>query len=126
AIDPDALADHLSRRRGHYDAVTLTHNETSTGVTNDVATLARVVREESPDTLVLVDAVSSLAGIDVRVDEWGLDVCLASVQKGIALPPGITVFSVSAQALARAKKLPYRGTYFDFLKYKSSADEGSV
>lgn len=126
AVDPDALADHLRRRRGHYDAVTLTHNETSTGVTNDVAALARVVREESPDTLVLVDAVSSLAGIDVRFDEWGLDVCLASVQKGIALPPGITVFAVSAQALARAKKLPYRGTYLDFLKFKSSADDGSV
>ena len=126
AVDPNALADHLSSRRGHYDAVTITHNETSTGVTNDVATLARVVREHSSDTLILVDAVSSLAGIPVRFDEWGLDVCLASVQKGIALPPGITVFAVSAQALARAAKKPYRGTYFDFLNYKKHADDGSV
>jgi aspartate aminotransferase-like enzyme len=126
AVEPDALAEHLTGRRGHYDAVTITHNETSTGVTNDVAALARIVREESPDTLVLVDAVSSLGGIDVRFDEWGLDVCFASVQKGMALPPGITVFATSSQALARATKLPYRGTYFDFLKYKSSADEGSV
>ena len=92
------------RRRAHYDAVTLTHNETSTGVTNDVAALARVVHEESPDTLVLVDAVSSLGGIPVRFDEWGLDVCLASVQKGIALPPGITVFAVSARALERREE----------------------
>jgi aspartate aminotransferase-like enzyme len=126
AIDPAALADHLASRRAHYDAVTLTHNETSTGVTNDVATLARIVRDESPETLVLVDAVSSLGGIPVRFDEWGLDVCFASVQKGIALPPGITLFAVSEQGLARAKKMPYRGTYFDFLKYKSSADEGGV
>jgi aspartate aminotransferase-like enzyme len=126
AVDPAALADHLSSRRGHYDAVTITHNETSTGVTNDVAALARTVREHSHDTLVLVDAVSSLGGIPVRFDEWGLDVCLASVQKGIALPPGITVFAVSAQALARAKKKPYRGTYFDFLNYKKHADDGSV
>jgi aspartate aminotransferase-like enzyme len=126
AVDPDELADHLGSRRAHYDAVTLTHNETSTGVTNDVQSLARVVREESPETMVLVDAVSSLGGIPVRFDEWGLDVCLASVQKGIALPPGITVLAVSQQALARAQKVPYRGTYFDFLAYKKNADDGSV
>jgi aspartate aminotransferase-like enzyme len=126
AISADQLAGHLASRRGHYDAVCITHNETSTGVTNDVATLARVVRDESPDTLVLVDAVSALGGIEVRFDEWGLDVCLASVQKGLALPPGITVLAVSAQALARAKKIPYRGYYFDFLAFKKNADEGSV
>src|SRR5213592_2452264 len=79
AIDPDVLADHLSSRRARYDAVTPTHNETSTGVTNDIAILASVVREESPDTLVLADADSSLAGIPVAFDEWNLDVCLASV-----------------------------------------------
>jgi aspartate aminotransferase-like enzyme len=126
AVDPDALADHLESRRVHYDAVTITHNETSTGVTNDAAALARVVREESPDTLILVDAVSSLAGIPVAFDEWNLDVCLASVQKGVALPPGITVAAVSPAALERAKKRPYRGTYFDFLTYKDKADEDSV
>jgi aspartate aminotransferase-like enzyme len=126
AIDPEALADHLGSRRTHYDAVTLTHNETSTGVTNDVAALARVVRDESADTLVLVDAVSSLGGIPMRVDEWGLDVCLASVQKGLALPPGITVAAMSKAALERAKKHPYRGTYFDLVQYKEKADEMSV
>jgi len=126
AIDPDVLADHLSSRRARYDAVTLTHNETSTGVTNDIAILASVVREESPDTLVLVDAVSSLAGIPVAFDEWNLDVCLASVQKGIALPPGITVVAASAAALERAQKHPYRGTYFDFVEYKKQADADGV
>lgn len=126
AVDPEQLEDHLARHRAHYDAVTITHNETSTGVTNDVAALAAVVREETPDTLVLVDAVSSLGGIPVQFDEWGIDVCLASVQKGLALPPGITVAATSAQALARAKKHPYRGTYFDFLAYKEKADEESV
>lgn len=126
AVDAGELVDHLRSRRAHYDAVTITHNETSTGVTNDVAALARAVRDESPDTLVLVDAVSSLGGIPVRFDEWGLDVCLASVQKGVALPPGIAVFAVSQQALARAQKVPYRGTYFDFLSFKKSADDESV
>lgn len=126
AVDPEQLADHLASRRTHYDAVTITHNETSTGVTNDVGALARAVREESPDTLVLVDAVSSLGGIPMQFDEWSLDVCLASVQKGIALPPGITVFAVSQQALERAKKLPYRGTYFDFLAFKKNANDSNV
>jgi len=126
AVEPEALADHLASRRTHYDAVTLTHNETSTGVTNDVAALARVVRDESPNTLVLVDAVSSLGAIPVHFDEWGLDLCLASVQKGIALPPGITVFAVSARALAQSEKRKYRGTYLDFLSYKKHADEGNV
>jgi aspartate aminotransferase-like enzyme len=125
-IDPEELGDHLARHRAHYDAVTITHNETSTGVTNDVAALAAVVREETPDTLVLVDAVSSLGGIPVTFDEWGVDVCLASVQKCIALPPGITVVATSSQAITRAKKHPYRGTYFDFVNYKEKADEDTV
>lgn len=126
AIDPEALADHLGSRRVAYDAVTLTHNETSTGITNDVETLARVVHDESPETLVLVDAVSSLGGIPLRFDAWGLDVALASVQKGLALPPGITVVATSPRALERASKHPYRGLYFDFLNYKAKADEDSV
>ena len=126
AVDPEELVDHLRGRRVHYDAVTLTHNETSTGITNDIEALARVVHEESPETLVLVDAVSSLAGIPIRFDAWGLDVCLASVQKGIALPPGITVLATSARAIETAKKHPYRGLYFDFVNYKSKADDDSV
>lgn len=126
AVDPEELADHLASRRAHYDAVTLTQNETSTGVTNDVATLARVVRDESPDTLVLCDSVSALGGIPMKFDEWGLDVALASVQKGLALPPGISVAAVSNAAIERAKKHAYRGTYFDFLLYKKNADDNSV
>jgi aspartate aminotransferase-like enzyme len=127
AIDPDELASHLARhQRAHYDAVTITHNETSTGVTNDVAALAAVIREEAPDALILTDAVSSLGGIPVEFDAWNIDVCLASVQKAIALPPGITVVAVSDLAVAHAKKHPYRGTYFDFLAYKENADGDSV
>jgi len=127
AVDPDELAEHLARhQRAHYDAVTITHNETSTGVTNDVGALIDVIREEAPDALILVDAVSSLGGIPVEFDAWGADVCLASVQKAIALPPGITVVAVSDRALERAKKHPYRGTYFDFLSYKKNADDDSV
>jgi len=84
------------------------------------------VHDESPETLVLVDAVSSLGGIPLRFDEWQLDIAFASVQKCIALPPGISVVAVSPRSLERAKKTPYRGTYFDFLSYKKHADDGGV
>jgi aspartate aminotransferase-like enzyme len=124
-VEPDDLARVLEAQPDAR-VVLLTHNETSTGVTNDLAALARVVHEESPDTLILVDAVSSLAGIPVHFDAWALDVCFASVQKGIALPPGITVFALSERALARTAKTPYRGTYFDFLQYKKHADTDGV
>lgn len=122
AVDPQRLATHFTGRRQHYDAVTITHNETSTGVMNDLRALVEVVRAETNDTLILVDAVSSLASSPILFDEWGIDVCVASTQKGLALPPGLTVFAVSDRALAAARKKPYRGTYFDFLEFKKQAD----
>lgn len=126
AVDPQDLADHLAGRRGHYDAVTITHNETSTGVMSDLAALSEVVHTEAPDALVLVDAVSSLGGAPLHFDEWRLDVCLASVQKGLALPPGITVVATSARAMEAASRHPYRGLYFDLTTYKAKADEDGV
>ena len=122
AIDPERLATHFAGRRHHYDAVTITHNETSTGVMNDLRALVEVIHAETSDTLILVDAVSSLGSAPILFDEWGIDVCIASTQKGLALPPGLAVFAVSERALAAAKKKPYRGTYFDFLEYKRQGD----
>lgn len=125
-VDPVALADHLHGRRHHYDAVTITHNETSTGVINDVPALVEAVRSVSSDTLILVDSVSALGCAPVLFDEWGIDVCLASVQKGLALPPGLTVFAVSERAIEVAEKKHYKGTYFNFLDFKRTAEEDSV
>lgn len=122
AIDADRLATHIESRRGHYDAVTITHNETSTGVMNNLQELAQIVHDESPGTLVLVDAVSSLGSAPIHVDDWGIDVCIASSQKGLALPPGLTVFSVSEKAMARAAARQYRGYYFDFAQYSKQAE----
>ncbi len=113
AIKPEMLAERLEP--GKYEAVLLTHNETSTGVMNPVRELAQVVHEKSPDTLVLVDAVSSMMGAPLDVDGWGLDVVLASTQKCFALPPGLTVTLVSERALEKAKTVENRGYYFDFL-----------
>lgn len=126
AIDADRLATHIESRRGHYDAVTITHNETSTGVMNDLRELAAIVHEESPGTLVLVDAVSSLGAAPLEFDEWGIDVCVASSQKGLALPPGLTLFAVSERAMEFASRHPYRGMYFDFLQYRKQAETGGA
>ncbi|MER3544350.1 MAG: aminotransferase [Chloroflexota bacterium] len=113
AIRPEQVAQAL--QADHYDAVALVHNETSTGVINPLAEIAAVVREHA-DTLLLVDAVSSLGGAPVEVDGWGLDVCLTSSQKCLALPPGLSFAAVSDRALARAQEVPHRGYYFDFLE----------
>lgn len=115
AIDPEVVRAALSRKR--YDAVTLVHNETSTGVMNPLAEIARVVRESSA-ALVLVDAVSSLAGAPVETDVWGLDVVLAGTQKALAVPPGLTVFSLSERAAEAAGKVSRRGFYTDLLRYR--------
>ena len=112
-IRPEQVEEALSR--DEYDAVCLTHNETSTGVTNPVEEIARVVRRH-PGVLLMVDAVSSLGGIPVEVDRLGIDVCFASVQKALALPPGFALCAVSDRALARARERKGRGYYFDFIR----------
>lgn len=117
---PDQVAQALER--GGYDALALVHNETSTGVENPVADIVARARQINPDLVVLVDAVSSAGGVDLRPDEWGLHVTLTSSQKCLALPPGMAFAVVSERALERARSLQQRGWYFDFLmleKYRA-------
>ena len=104
-----ALAD------GPVDAITVVHNETSTGVMSPVQEIAATVRAASPETLVLVDAVSSFSGVRIDTDAWGLDVLLTSAQKALALPPGLSFCAVSDRAFAKAASVKGRGWYFDFL-----------
>ena len=100
---------------GGFDAVTIVHNETSTGVMSDIAAIARLVRDAYPDVLILVDAVSSASGVRIPFDDWGLDMMLTSSQKAFALPPGLAFAAVSDRLLARAAEVPHRGWYFDLL-----------
>lgn len=110
---PAQLRERL--RGAHFDAVTITHSETSTGVLNPLRELAATVREAAPDAMVLVDAVTSLAGAELRFDDWQLDLVFAGTQKCLALPPGVTVYAVSDRALARAAEVPARGYLLDFV-----------
>jgi alanine-glyoxylate transaminase / serine-glyoxylate transaminase / serine-pyruvate transaminase len=95
-------------------AVLVCQNETATGVTSDVAAIRRALDETRHPALLLVDAVSALASIDFRLDEWGVDVCISGSQKGLMLPAGMGVMCVSEKALAAARSTRMPRCYFDF------------
>lgn len=113
-IRPDLVADAV--RKGGFEAVTVVHNETSTGLQNPVQEIAEAVRAVAPETLILVDAVSSLAGAKIEMDAWGLDMVLTSSQKCLALPPGLALGAVSDRAMKKAEKVENKGWYFDLVR----------
>lgn len=104
-----------------YDAVTIVHSETSTGVLNPLADLAAVVRAIRPEALLLVDAVTSMAAVALDLDAWDVDVCFAGSQKAWGLPPGLTLCTVSERALARSRAVHGKGSYFDFVEHAEFA-----
>lgn len=118
------LPDELRRRlaTGAYDAVTLVHNETSTGVMNPLEDLAAVLRD-FPDVIFIVDTVSSFTVKEIPFDELGIDLMLAGTQKALALPAGACVFTASEKAYAKAETLTDRGYYFDLLEFRKNAEK---
>ena len=122
AITPDLVDQALAQ--ADYDALTVVMNETSTGVMSPVRDIAALVRAKYPDVLLLVDAVSCMAGTDIAFDDWGLDVCLAGVQKCFALPPGLTVCAVSDRARERAKQVANPGYYLAYAQMDKRYAQG--
>jgi len=120
AADPEALRRAL-KADPSISAVLVTHNETSTGVTNDLASIAAVVRESGP--LLLVDGVSSVGSINLPVDEWGCDVVATGSQKGWMAPPGLAMVSVSQKAWAAFDKAKMPRFYWDFGKARRFLNE---
>ncbi|HEY8835026.1 MAG TPA: alanine--glyoxylate aminotransferase family protein [Chthoniobacterales bacterium] len=118
-IDPQALDEKLAT--GDFDAVTLIHNETSTGVMNPLTEICAVVRKY-PEVLLIVDSVSSFSAVPIPMDELGIDVLLTGSQKALALPPGFSLFAVSEKGFARAAQQKDRGYYFDFLEFKKNQE----
>lgn len=109
---PEAVDEALST--GLYDLITITHNETSTGVMNPVEEIAEVMKKY-PEVVYCLDTVSSMGGTKIEVDKLGVDICITSTQKAIGLPPGMAICSFSKKAVERAKKIPFRGLYLDLL-----------
>ncbi len=108
---------------GQFDALTVIHNETSTGVMSPLAEIAALKRKY-PDVMFIVDAVSSLSATPIGFDELGIDVLLAGTQKAFAMPPGLAVFTCSPAALAKAATAKDRGYYFDFVEFQKNAEAG--
>ncbi|NUN49288.1 MAG: alanine--glyoxylate aminotransferase family protein [Candidatus Brocadiae bacterium] len=123
AIRAEMIEKHL--KTGEYDCVLLVHNETSTGVMNPIEEIADMMKRY-PDVVFVVDAVSSMAGVKIDVDRLGIDVILAGTQKAFGLPVGLTVSAISPKAFARAKELPDRGYYFDFIEMKAFGDKNQT
>jgi aspartate aminotransferase-like enzyme len=106
---------------GQFDALTLIHNETSTGTMSPIREIADVVKKY-PDVMFIVDTVSSFSAVEIPFDELGIDVMLAGTQKALALPPGAAVFVVSQKAFAKAETIKDRGYYLDFVEFRKNQE----
>lgn len=125
--DTPASADRVADviKGSGIEAVTIVHNETSTGLQNPVREIAEAVRAVSPDTLIFVDAVSSLGGAKIEMDAWGLDMVLTSSQKCLALPPGLALGAVADRAMKKAESVRNRGWYFDLVRMEKHRNKDS-
>lgn len=113
AVKPEQVREAL--KEGGFKAVTVTHVETSTGVANPIKEIGEVVRKYS-DAFYIVDTVCSLGGMEVRVDDWGIDVCVSGSQKCVGVPPGLAFVAVSQKALEylERRKTPVGSWYGSF------------
>jgi aspartate aminotransferase-like enzyme len=120
AHDPERVAERIAQQR--YDAVTVVHSETSTGVLNDVRALRGVVAEHD-DTFLLVDSVTGIGGAEMRTDDWELDFVLTGSQKALALPPGLAFAAASERMMERSASLEGKGVYFDLVAFGGSLEK---
>jgi alanine-glyoxylate transaminase / serine-glyoxylate transaminase / serine-pyruvate transaminase len=112
---PERIEEALRADKNHeIKGVMVVHNETATGVTSDIAAVRRAIDAANHPALLYVDGVSSIASIDFRMDEWGVDCAITGSQKGLMLPAGLGIVCVSQKALAAMKDAKCTKAYFDF------------
>ncbi len=125
AADPEQIRQRLARdTKKEIKAVLLTHNETSTGVTNDMATIGPIVREHG--ALLLVDGISSLVAMDCQMDAWYMDVLVAGSQKAFMIPPGLCFIATNDRAAAAMEQTTTPRFYFDLAKARSYLEQGQT
>jgi len=107
---------------GGFDAVTLIHNETSTGVMSNIEEISAVMKD-FPDVCLIVDTVSSFSVVPIPMDALGIDVLLTGSQKALAMPPGLALFAASKKAMDKAATVKGRGYYFDFVEFAKNQAE---
>jgi len=114
-VDPDGVEKKLSEDQGHeIKAISVVHNETSTGVTSRVAEIRKAIDRAGHPALFMVDTISSLGSIDYRHDEWGVDVTVGCSQKGLMLPPGLGLNAISEKGLKASKSAKLPKSYWDW------------
>jgi alanine-glyoxylate transaminase/serine-glyoxylate transaminase/serine-pyruvate transaminase len=124
-VDPEQIGARLAGDRGHQiKAVCVVHNETSTGVTSRIPEVRKAIDRAGHPALFMVDTISSLASIDYRHDEWGVDVTVGGSQKGLMLPPGLGFNALSKKALAAAKNARLPKSYWDWQPMLSANSKG--
>lgn len=124
AAAPDEVAEKLAT--ADYKAVLLTHNETSTGVMNPIADLAAAIRATAPDTLILVDTVSSLGAVPFAMDEWGLDVVATASQKAWMAAPGLAMVAASERAWTAMESATMPRFYLDLRRHRDAMRDGET
>lgn len=123
--DPEAIGKRLREDSSHrIKAVCVVHNETSTGVTSRIPEVRAAIDAAKHPALLMVDTISSLASIDYRHDEWGVDVTVAGSQKGLMLPPGLSFNAISAKALAASRNAKLPRAYWNWEEMLTSGKTG--
>lgn len=125
AIDPETLKARLAQDvNKEIKVVTLTHNETSTGVMNDAEALCSIIREHG--ALSVVDGVTSIGAVPAKMDEWGIDILISGSQKGFMVPPGLSFLACSDRAMAAYENCKYPSFYFDFAAHKKAVAQNTT
>ena len=125
AINPEDLRKKLNEDvNKEIKVVTLTHNETSTGVTNDIQTLCKIINEHG--AVNVVDGVTSIGAIECKPDQWGIDVLVSGSQKGFMLPPGLAFLTANEKAWKLYEKCKYPSFYFDWKAYKKAVENDTT
>jgi alanine-glyoxylate transaminase / serine-glyoxylate transaminase / serine-pyruvate transaminase len=125
AIDASAIGERLSADTAHeIQAVLVVHNETATGVTNDIATLREAMDDAGHPALLMVDGVSSIGSLEFQLDAWGVDVAITGSQKGFMMPAGLGMLALSPEAMERIETAGFARHYFDLRPQVLHNDQG--
>lgn len=124
-ISPEALKEALDKDTNkEIKIVTLTHSETSTGAKNDIKSLCKIIKDHG--AISVVDGVTSVSCMDIKMDEWGIDVLVSGSQKGFMVPPGLSFLAASDRAWEVHKNCKYPSFYFNWTTHKKSLDDAST
>jgi aspartate aminotransferase-like enzyme len=124
SVDPQTVGERLKKNRA-VKAVFITHSETSTGAVQDVRTVARVVREHS-EALVVVDGITSVGAVELRMDDWGLDVVMSGSQKALMIPPGLAFIAMGDRAWQQVGKSRSPRYYFDLGRARKTLEKNET